>query len=55
MKVLEHISNEHRGTAISEVVLYKTLCVIDHVCEGKEEFDINLIPLTSGNGTEITE
>ena len=42
---LEHISQQHRGMLLSEVVLYKTRCVNDRVCDDSEEFDINLFPL----------
>lgn len=43
---LEHISQEHRGHNISEVVLYKCGAVNDREAEDSEEFDINLFPLS---------
>lgn len=43
---LDHISKEHRGHAISEVVLYKCGAVNDREAEDSEEFDINLFPLS---------
>ncbi|KAK3071022.1 hypothetical protein LTR53_009418 [Teratosphaeriaceae sp. CCFEE 6253] len=41
---LEHVSS-HRGQALSEVVLYKTKCILDRVASETEEFDIDLFPL----------
>ena len=41
---LDHISNEHRGRNLGEVILYKTLCINDHEAADDEEFDINLWP-----------
>ena len=43
---LEHISHEHRGHAISDVVLYKCGAANDRELEDTEEFDINLLPLS---------
>ena len=50
---LNHIIEEHRGRVISDVVLYKTGCVNDRVCEDKEEFDINLYPLMPAEQTHL--
>lgn len=41
---INHISSEHRGKAISEIVLYKTSCINDRRAEDGEEFDINIWP-----------
>ena len=43
----DHIAQKHRGSKISQVVLYKTNCVTDRVCTDEEDFDINLYPLNS--------
>ena len=44
---LDHISKEHRGRVVSEVILYKTGCINDRVADEIEEFDINLYPLNN--------
>lgn len=47
---LEHIANEHRGSILSEIVLYKTVCVSDRVCaEDDLDWDINLYPISGAN------
>jgi hypothetical protein len=43
---LEHIAQEHRGRLMSDVVLHKTECVNDRICDDSESFDVNLFPLT---------
>jgi hypothetical protein len=42
---IEHISQEHRGQALSDVILFRTHCVNDRICDDSEDFDINLMPL----------
>lgn len=42
---LEHVSEEHRGRTLGDVVLYRTSCVNDRVCDDSDQFDINLFPL----------
>ena len=43
---LDHCCQEHRGRVLGNVVLYKSGCVNDRVCDDSEEFDINLFPLS---------
>ena len=40
--LLDHISTEHRGNNLSEVVIHRTNCVNNRVCKDTEAFDINL-------------
>lgn len=42
----EHISQDHRGHAISDVILYKVGAIHDREAADSEEFDINLFPLS---------
>ena len=42
---LDHIVLEHRGAKLSSVVLNRTKCVNDRICDDSEEFDINLFPV----------
>ena len=44
---LDHICMEHRGKVMNSVVLYKTFCISDRIVSDREEFDINLFPLTA--------
>ncbi|KAK4898192.1 hypothetical protein LTR27_004199 [Elasticomyces elasticus] len=41
---LDHVSS-HRGQALSEVVLYKAMGIMDRIAADDEDFDINLFPL----------
>lgn len=41
---LDHVSKDHRKEMLDEVVLYRTRCINDRVCENSEQFDINLFP-----------
>lgn len=44
---LDHIADEHRGAVLGDVVLYKTGCVNDQICEDSDlTWDINLAPGT---------
>ena len=43
---LDHISDEHRGSVLNSVALYKTFCISDREYDDEEDFDINLLPLT---------
>lgn len=49
---LQHISQTHRETPLSEVVLYKTHCIQGRSCNSNEKFDINLFPV-SGDVVEL--
>jgi hypothetical protein len=51
----DHIAQKHRGSSISQVVLYKTNCVTDRVCTDEEDFDINLYPLISAEHETANE
>ncbi|KAK5168433.1 uncharacterized protein LTR77_007003 [Saxophila tyrrhenica] len=42
---LEHISHQHRGNGLSEVILHRTCCIQGRICYDNETFDINLLPL----------
>ena len=42
---LNHVSSEHRGKDLSDLVLYKTCCINDSVCDDDQDFDINLFPV----------
>lgn len=42
---LEHVSQEHRGQTLGDVVLHRTCCVNNRACDNNEPFDINLLPL----------
>jgi hypothetical protein len=42
----DHIAQEHRGSALSPVVLFRARCIDDRICTDKDEFDINLYPRT---------
>lgn len=45
---LGHVADQHRGTTLGDVVLYKTGCVNDRVCaEDELEWDINIYPSSS--------
>lgn len=47
---LDHVANEHRGTILGDVVLYKTVCVNNRVCGDEDlDWDINLYPVTAAN------
>ena len=50
---LDHVRQEHRGSRLSDVVLWKTGCVNDHICRDEEKFDINLFPLTGSEQATI--
>ena len=51
---LEHVAT-HRGEPISEVVAYRTRCIIDRVASKDDGFDINLWPDDAGAGGERRE
>jgi hypothetical protein len=42
----DHIAQEHRGSALNPVVLFRAGCVDDRICTDKDEFDVNLYPRT---------
>ncbi|KAK4497340.1 hypothetical protein PRZ48_011791 [Zasmidium cellare] len=46
---LDHICQEHRGTNLGDVVLYRTGCINDRIATEEDEFDINLYPVTAGS------
>ena len=51
--LFDHISSEHRGTDLSEVVLNRTNCVNDRICGDDEEYEINLWPLVDNEASNF--
>lgn len=41
---LDHISAEHRGKPLGDVIEYKTRCIGNRIADDKELFDINIWP-----------
>lgn len=51
--LLEHISCEHRGCSLNDVILDRTGCVNGRICKDGEKFDINLYPTNDDHRAEL--